>query len=532
MIRFLLSANRHPLEMAAGRGEFFRSFLEGLQRQPAQRVPETGQPNRGRGSSRPGGRFPGQGRGFSGQRRKEGQRKVSTRSSGSETEASSDSGPPKKGSHRKSSPCKLNLLESLPSEILVKILSYLDPSSLFCLSHVSRLLHRLSNDDVLWQRIYTSEFGSRNWKLKTSEKCVEGEDCLTSRWKRLYFKSMAGQELIKWRKPLKDISPYTGLPRQTEWALSLNVSWELTLCERLGQEHTLEQSQAHFFESSVIVHWSDGIHMKFHHITTIQLHGVRKEPQSSIKTTKPNWRSLILKLDTGSPFLVIGKDKLIKMLLLQPGVIFGVWRGKNQVAFIMISLHFHKLVEKSLLGSPACPYSEPVELPPVDDVDPELGLHGYSLHFVLHNTGTVIMSGRFQQLFCHKAQIQHGLVKLKVIQRSNLSQHRSLSGSIRLPWRHEDVKGAVENCCIMSLTLLDEFQKPFWCVSTPIHITMAKTAISCDYSGHDFQMLYRNADGEVKMLLVWLEEQKQFFLIGLTVCLPVAKVNKRFNREY
>uniref|UniRef100_A0A3B5MBR2 F-box domain-containing protein n=1 Tax=Xiphophorus couchianus TaxID=32473 RepID=A0A3B5MBR2_9TELE len=344
---------------------------------------------------------------------------------------------------------KVAIFSSLPSEILVKILSYLDPSSLFCLSHVSRLLHRLSNDDVLWQRIYTSEFGSRNWKLKTSEKCVEGEDCLTSRWKRLYFKSMAGQELIKWRKPLKDISPYTGLPRQTEWALR---SGRVVGKSQDFLEFLLNIFMPHFSDivevnsqSSVIVHWSDGIHMKFHHITTIQLHGVRKEPQSSIKTTKPNWRSLILKLDTGSPFLVIGKDKLIKMLLLQPGVIFGVWRGKNQVAFIMISLHFHKLVEKSLLGSPAW---WPVELPPVDDVDPELGLHGYSLHFVLHNTGTVIMSGRFQQLFCHKGdqntKIQHGLVKLKVIQRSNLSQHRSLSGSIRLPWRHEDVKGAVE----------------------------------------------------------------------------------------
>uniref|UniRef100_M3ZWH8 F-box only protein 15-like n=1 Tax=Xiphophorus maculatus TaxID=8083 RepID=M3ZWH8_XIPMA len=424
---------------------------------------------------------------------------------------------------------KVAIFSSLPSEILVKILSYLDPSSLFCLSHVSRLLHRLSNDDVLWQRIYTSEFGSRNWKLKTSEKCVEGEDCLTSRWKRLYFKSMAGQELIKWRKPLKDISPYTGLPRQTEWALrSGRVVGKKSGLLRIFAEYIY----AHFFESSVIVHWSDGIHMNT--ICTIlssKSHSVFEKPNISCSSSsRPNWRSLILKLDTGSPFLVIGKDKLIKMLLLQPGVIFGVWRGKNQVAFIMISLHFHKLVEKSLLGSP------PVELPPVDDVDPELGLHGYSLHFVLHNTGTVIMSGRFQQLFCHKGdqntKIQHGLVKLKVIQRSNLSQHRSLSGSIRLPWRHEDVKGAVENCCIMSLTLLDEFQKPFWCVSTPIHITMAKTAISCDYSGHDFQMLYRNADGEVKMLLVWLEEQKQFFLIGLTVCLPVAKVNKRFNREY
>uniref|UniRef100_A0A3B5M712 F-box domain-containing protein n=1 Tax=Xiphophorus couchianus TaxID=32473 RepID=A0A3B5M712_9TELE len=330
---------------------------------------------------------------------------------------------------------KVAIFSSLPSEILVKILSYLDPSSLFCLSHVSRLLHRLSNDDVLWQRIYTSEFGSRNWKLKTSEKCVEGEDCLTSRWKRLYFKSMAGQELIKWRKPLKDISPYTGLPRQTEWALR---SGRLTLCERLGQEHTLEQSQAHFFESSVIVHWSDGIHMKFHHITTIQLHGshsVFEKPNISCSSSsRPNWRSLILKLDTGSPFLVIGKDKLIKMLLLQPGVIFGVWR--NQVAFIMISLHFHKLVEKSLLGSPAWWVSS--------------SLLGLCFSLCLVYSHSVFTHPKcFHPVFLgsdwrRSAQIQHGLVKLKVIQRSNLSQHRSLSGSIRLPWRHEDVKGAVE----------------------------------------------------------------------------------------
>ncbi|KAM4711509.1 F-box only protein 15-like [Anableps anableps] len=518
--------------MAAGRGEFFRSFKEGLQRQPAQQAPEIGRPKRGGG-------FAGQGRGFSGHTRRERQRKAATRSSSGGTEASSHAGPPKIVSHRKSSPCKLNLLERLPSEILIKILSYLDPSSLFCLSHVSRLLHQLSNDDVLWQRIYTSEFGSRTWQPKTSDRCVvredtaEGEDCSTSCWKKLYFKSMAGQEMNKWRKHLRDISPYTGLPQQTEWVLrSLNVSWELTLCDHLGRERTLEQSRVHFFESSVIVHWSNGIHMTFQHISTIQLHGVRKGPQSSPKTRKPNWRSLILKLDTETQFLFIGKDKLIKVFLLQPAVIVGIWRGKNQVAFIMISLHFHKLVEKSLLGSPACSYSESVELPPVDDLDPELGLHGYTLHFVLHNTGTEIMSGHFQQLFCRKAQIQHGLVELRVIQKTRLSQHRSLSGNIRLPWRHEDLEGAVENCCIMSLTLLDEFQKPFWCISTPIHITMAKRTLSFDYSGRDFQMLYRNQDGEVRMLLVWLEEQKQFFLIGLTVYVPVAKVNKRFNREY
>ncbi|KAM4570221.1 F-box only protein 15-like [Odontesthes bonariensis] len=425
----------------------------------------------------------------------------------------------------------------LPSEILIKILSYLDAASLFCVSHVSKLLHRLANDDVMWQKLYTPEFGSQKWKPKTAADAAVKEDAAgdqsAGRWKKMYFRAMAGQDMNKWRKELKDISPYTGLPRQTEWVLrSLNVSWELTLCDHLGRESTLEHSRVFFFESSVIVRWSGG-YVQYHHIRSIQLYGVRKEPLKSPKARKPHWRSLILKLDTKTQrHRVIGKDGLIKMLLLQPGVIVGIWRGQNRVAFIMVSLHFHKLVEKSLLGSPACPYSEPVDPPPVDDSDADLGLRGYTLHFVLHNTGTEIMSGHFRQLSCRTVQFQRGLVELRVINRTNLSQHRSLSGSIKLPWKFQDLEGAVENCCFMTLTLLDEFQKPFWCVSAPIYITMTKTSLSFDYKGDHFLMQYGNPDGEVRMKLVWLKEQKQFFLISLTVYVAVVKVNQRFSRAY
>lgn len=35
----------------------------------------------------------------------------------------------------------------LPTEILIKILSYLDTSSLCCISHVSKLFHKLANDE-------------------------------------------------------------------------------------------------------------------------------------------------------------------------------------------------------------------------------------------------------------------------------------------------------------------------------------------------------------------------------------------------
>lgn len=41
---------------------------------------------------------------------------------------------------------------------------------------------------------------------------------------------------------------------------------------------------------------------------------------------------------------------------------------------------------------------EPIDNPPVDKSNPEYGLHGYTLHIVLHNTAAEILSGYFPQL--------------------------------------------------------------------------------------------------------------------------------------
>lgn len=59
------------------------------------------------------------------------------------------------------------------------------------------------------------------------------------------------------------------------------MSWELTVCDRFGHEKTMEQSRAYFFKSSAIVCWSNGSFPKYHHISNIQLHGVRKEAPKS-----------------------------------------------------------------------------------------------------------------------------------------------------------------------------------------------------------------------------------------------------------
>uniref|UniRef100_A0A8C9YAF7 F-box domain-containing protein n=1 Tax=Sander lucioperca TaxID=283035 RepID=A0A8C9YAF7_SANLU len=437
--------------MAAGRGEFFRSFQESWEKKPTQPALGRRQPVRGRGKPGPARIQSGQ----TGGKRKKRRPKAAPSSVSGNSHSSPQPRP--KGNKAsspkiKTSPSNENVLERLPSEILLKILSCLDPSSLSCISHVSKLFYQLSLAGDAAQKVDP----------------VEGdvEDRSPGHWKKMYFRTLAGQEVNKWRRELRhDNSPYTGLPRQTERVLrNLNVSWELTVCDCYGRKITMEQSRAYFFESSVIVRWSGA--------TTCWNRpelSFRQSFLSSILSIRPGWRSLIIKQDNMIPVRYICTDKLVKLRHLPPCFLIGTWRGSNSIAFIMVSLHFHKLVEKSLLGSP------PMDPPPADNSDPEFGLHGYTLHFVLHNTG---------------------------------------------------------NCCIVSLTLLDEFQKPFWCVSSPISIMMAKRQQSFDYSGEHFVMDFKDSDGQVKMKLVWFKEQKQFFLISLTVYISIFKVNKHFSRAY
>ncbi|XP_034433649.1 F-box only protein 15-like isoform X1 [Hippoglossus hippoglossus] len=489
--------------MAAGRGEFFRSLWTGLQRQSP---PEGRPPPPGRGRGRPGPE-----RAPAGSR---GRRRPPRAASSGVTWSFRREREERNCLEMKAPRSREFYLDTLPPEILLKVLSFLDASSLFCISHVCKLFHQLANDDGLWKKIYTSEFGTQTWRPKLAHDAVmEVEERPLGHWKKMYFRTLAGQEVNKWKRELRDIRPHTGLPRQTELVLrTLNVSWELTLCDCWGEEVTLRENQVRFLQSSLIVRWSEGVFPCYHHISSIQVHGVRKETQK-IPRVRPSWRSLILKLDMKTePRSFIVRDKLIKLVHLSPGVIIGSWRGKNTVAFIMVSLHFHKLVEKSLLGSPACLYSEPVE-----NSDPALDPQGHSIHFVLHSTGAVILSEHFSQVHCRTVRLEHELLEMTVIDSTVLQQHKLLSGNIKLPWKSEELEGAVENCCIMTLTVLNRFLTPVWCVSTPIFIRMAKKPLSAVYCGEHFLMHHNGPGGKVKMKLVWVKEQKQFFLISLII---------------
>ncbi|XP_056155780.1 F-box only protein 15 [Lampris incognitus] len=435
-----------------------------------------------------------------------------------------------------------NFLERMPPEILRKILSYLDAATLSCVSHVNKLFYHMADDDILWYKLHLSEFGEhKHWRPAYVEDVRQKFDRMEVRretagyWKKLYFAKTVGYNMKKWMQELEIIHPFTGLPSKTESVLRmLQVTWELTVTDKSGLEETFKPSQARFFQSSVIVCWNTSC-WPIHKLSTLQFHGMMRVTDRGYGLKRPSWRSIMGKFDVGTlseTSHVIAKDKLIELLFVQPGMLIGVWKDQCSIAFVMVSFHFHKLVEKSLLGSSICPYFESVKKPIFDDVDPLYGLHGYTLHLVLHNSMSEIMSGQFKELFCPENQIRDGQVPLVAIRRTRLSQHTPLSGSFSLSWRCEALGGTVENCCMMSVTLLDEFQSPFWCVSSPMCLVPSTEPVPYDYDGERLLMRYQDPEGQVEMELVWMEELKQSILISLTIFVAVSKVNKYFDRNY
>nr|XP_057923440.1 F-box only protein 15-like isoform X4 [Doryrhamphus excisus] len=337
----------------------------------------------------------------------------------------------------KSLPSLEIVLERLPSEILMKIMSHLDPASLLSLSHVNKLFHRLANDDVVWRKIYMAAFSAETWRLKSAGDTAgraEWTEGSSGTWKKKFLWKMGGEELGKWRRELRDVNPFTGLPQKTQWILR-RVLWKLTVCDVFGRVVTLDSSRVSSFSTSVMLHWSGNHVIQYHHISSIRLCAVWRDV---LKRPGPFWGSLIWRVDTGScPDYFLGKDRLVQVMRFSPGLVLGFWRGQKSVAFIMVSLHLHRLAERSLLGSPVSPYREPEGQWRAD-----LMGRTYALHFVLHNGASEIMAAYFHPLVLKSDGGCLGT--LRAISATDLSQHRLLLGPIQLPWESEDLQGSVE----------------------------------------------------------------------------------------
>nr|XP_014340882.1 PREDICTED: F-box only protein 15 isoform X2 [Latimeria chalumnae] len=446
-------------------------------------------------------------------------------------------------------------IESLPSEILLKIFSYLDVASLLCAGCVNKRFNQLANDNAIWFKIYSSS-GScqgKKWtpaaELGASEalRLLSIQEKPAGHWKKECVKTLMAGGKKDVGQILKPINPYTGLPAKTKEAVkALSVGWTIILKDKRGREHAVEQAKVYYASTCAVVCWIGVAWPPLGFLTTLQLYGVMPvilEPCRLPSKNGPRRRSLLAEYDLtrlkeSSRF--VGGDALVKLLCLHPGLLLALWKAGSGIAFIMATLHFHHLIERSTLGSATRPYALPLHMPVLDDIDPGYGLHGYQLHLDMHCGLKSYMSGNFRQLFCTREPgrffleyIRNGFLRLNVIAYKNVSQHIPVSGKVGIFWKTEVFEGTIQNCFILDVTVLDEAEKPFWCISSPVSMqAVVKQSALYDYMGQSYMVSYSDTDGKIYMELVWMEESEQYYILNLVLYLSAEKVNHWFGTNY
>ncbi|XP_066848836.1 F-box only protein 15 isoform X8 [Anser cygnoides] len=274
-------------------------------------------------------------------------------------------------------------------------------------------------------------------------------------------------------------------------------------------------------------------------LSTLKLFGVTPlllDQSKAPSKNGPRRRSLIAEYDLSNlteSNVALGANKLVQLFSLNPGLLVGLWKGKNEIALVMASLHYHQLLERSTLGSATVPCVLPPNKPILDDVDPEYGLHDYDLHLDMHSGSCTYLCGTFKSLFCRKGDIENGYLRLTVVSLKDNAKHVPLIGTVGLSWETDAFKGNVKDCYVMDVTLLDETRKPFWCFSAPVCMELSSKASSlCDYTGCVYTTDYADSEGKVCVELVWLEETKEYFIVSLVLYVSTEKVNNWYGTNY
>ncbi|XP_073754133.1 F-box only protein 15 isoform X1 [Callorhinus ursinus] len=441
-------------------------------------------------------------------------------------------------------------LERMPSEILLKIFSYLDAVTLLCAGCVNRRFYHLANDNFIWIRIYSTAFSPKrsNWKVNSAEttavsmNLLSVEDKEAGYWKKEYITKQRASVKAALAQVLQPVNTYTGLPVKTKEALSFSfcrisgLGWVIILKEKNGKEYIMEHVDLSINDSSVTIMWYGKNWPQLATLSTLDLCGMMPVFMDRSKTPSkngPRWHSLIAKynLSNLTESTMIGWDRLIRIFCLHPGLLVGLWKREEELAFVMANLHFHHLVEKSTLGSATVPYELPPHTPLLDD-NPECGLHGYQLHVDMHSAGIFYMCGTFRSLFTKKGSIENGYVKLVVISFKNNTEHLPLIGKVGLSWRTDVFNGCIKSCSIMDVTLLDEYGKPFWCFSSPVCMRSSGPSDGPNFLGHTYYVDYVDSEGKVHMELVWIRETEEYFIVSLVLYLRIAKINHWFGTTY
>ncbi|KAJ7421337.1 F-box only protein 15 [Willisornis vidua] len=415
-------------------------------------------------------------------------------------------------------------IESMPSEVLLKIFSYLDAGSLLSVGCVNKLFYDLANDNGIWLKIYSSCLQAKRtiWKMKSEQTeavplgCAALHDKKPGYWKKEYILKQTAAVKTRVMGLVKPLDPYTGLPYKIKEAMKVSgLSWIIVLKDKNGKEYVIEKANLSLKDTSVTILWCCTNWPGLDVVSTLKLFGVMPLiPDLSKPPNKygPHQRSLIAEYHLANlteSSVAVGADKLVQLFSLNPGLLVGIWK-----------------ILSTLITTKCSQSSPPPNKPILDDIDPEYGLHDYSLHLDMHGRSCTYLCESFKNLFCRKGDIANGYLRLTVVSLKDNRKHLPLTGTLGLSWETDVFKGNVKDCCVMDLTLLEEFGKPFWCFSAPVYMELSsKTSGLYDYVGHIYTTDYGDSEGKVCVELVWLEETKEYVIVSLVLYVSIEKLH-------
>uniref|UniRef100_A0A8C9FJU5 F-box domain-containing protein n=1 Tax=Pavo cristatus TaxID=9049 RepID=A0A8C9FJU5_PAVCR len=383
----------------------------------------------------------------------------------------------------------------MPSEMLMKVFSYLDAVSLLHVACVNKRFYQLASDNGIWLKIYSSCFPAKRriWKnefLQTETVPLSCEDRKPGYWKKEYILKQIAAVKTRVMQLVKPVDPCTGLPCKNQKAIKASgLSWIIVLKDKNEKEHVVEKAHLSFKDMSVSVFWYGTNWPCLDVLSTLTLFGVIPLlPDQSAAPSKsgPRRRSLIaeyyLSHLTGSN-VAVGSDKLVQLFSLNPGLVVGLWKVRKHFAFYVGCILYLFVLSYSLLLNSVTfffllksQYVLPPNKPVLDDIDPEYGLHDYDLHLDMHSGKHTYMCGTFKNLFCRKGDIENGYLKLTVVSLKDNAKHIPLIGTVGLSWETTAFKGIVKvsQKCFSFLEMFLSKQNYSHCVRYPPHFVQVR----------------------------------------------------------
>ncbi|XP_033117239.1 F-box only protein 15-like [Anneissia japonica] len=426
-------------------------------------------------------------------------------------------------------------IDDMPDEVLLYIFGFLPANDLLTSASVCRRWLKLSNDDVLWQELYMKYGQLKKHESVEVQLKVHGD----IRWKRECIRRCIEKRNSRLKLLLKKKSNYTLLPADTKKVIEkLGIRWQLVLTDSDKNEHFFDQSDVYHFQTSVTVRWYS---LEFPPIKSLYQAAIYAlaplffHKDGSAVSNSPCQRSLLLKvrLDGGFTKEQMGADERVSLHSLRGGLILGTWKDGGDLAFLSQCLHCAHLIQKCLRGSSDSIYLPLLKKPPMDDIDPQYGLHDYTCIVELRNQRAAQWSQQFRFLHTSKSDLNDGFAKLVLIRDDVMEDHSSTIKKLSLPWKTEIFKGIVQDLCIMDLTLHDEFKETMWTVSSPVAIYESDDhKVDFTYDGPAYHIKHSDDIGHVILRLIWIEDREVFMVTKGELYLSCKAINDWFSTRY